>query len=432
MGLIPAPKKPQEPKSDESGIALFMVIAAMTVLSVLVTEFTYVAQVNSRMAFDSLDQIKAHYLAKSGLKLSLLRLKAYSQVSALLTAGGAGAPAIPKSVLEKIWSFPFFYPFPTNLPGMTSGDKDAINAFQKESGLEGNYSAAIESESSKYNLNSILISYAAPVPSATPKPSGSPTPGPSVLPFDPAGAEAGLTSHFQEIWDHKLVTDPDYAQEHRDFHIEDLMDNIFAWADVTYQQKSSAGRQIIPIKKAPFYSVTELHMIYPMDDGLYELFTPGLTAATTPGINVNTMKELVLRAIVPFITDDEVTAFYKFRDSEDEDNNFKAADDFFKYLQGAVAGFHNSADEITKFRTNLSSHGVQFVTIESAFKITVQAQVNQASRLIEAWVTLGGQTPGKPNPSPSGVPPGGGGAISTTAAPPPPDPGLKITFMRLL
>lgn len=174
--------------SDQSGIALFMVIAAMTVLSVLVTEFTYVSQVNQRMAYDGLDQLKAHYLAKSGLKISLLRLKAYQQVKQFIGGGaGAGAAAagaaaamVPKSLLDKIWSFPFMYPIPTNIPGISAIQKEQIEEFQKNSSLEGSFSALIESESGKYNLNLLLPGFKpepGPSPSPSPSPAAPPTPG---------------------------------------------------------------------------------------------------------------------------------------------------------------------------------------------------------------------------------------------------------------
>src|SRR5690349_12617867 len=106
---------------SESGIALFMVMAAISVLAILVTEFAYIAQISQSIAYGGLDQLKAHYLAKSGFKISLLRLKAYSQVKGLIkntTGGAGGVPGVPKSLLEKIWNFPFTYPFPTNIPGM--------------------------------------------------------------------------------------------------------------------------------------------------------------------------------------------------------------------------------------------------------------------------------------------------------------------------
>jgi hypothetical protein len=62
---------------NNRGIAIFMVIASVAALAMLVSEFVYIAQISQSIAFSGLDQTKAHYLAKSGLKLSLLRLKAY-------------------------------------------------------------------------------------------------------------------------------------------------------------------------------------------------------------------------------------------------------------------------------------------------------------------------------------------------------------------
>jgi hypothetical protein len=428
----PAPS----PGGNQSGIALFMVISAITILSLLVTEFTYITQVNSRMAFDSLDQIKAHYLAKSGLKISLLRLKAYQQVQAFVgkKANGAGG-AVPKAIVEKIWNFPFFYPFPTNIPGITMTQKDAIEKFQKESGLEGRFSASIESESSKFNLNSFLPSFASlelPEPAASPSPKVSPTPRPS---FKPEVAQKSLTDYIGKILDDKFREDPDFASEYRDFRLEEFMDGVFAWGDHTYEQKSSGGRQVIPFKKAPFYSVTELHMIYPMDDALYELLSPNLTASTTTGININTMKEPTLRALVPDLSDEEVKEFFEFRDDPLEDHSFKSEDEFFKYLESKVGSFRGDAKEVARFKQTLTDRGIRLVTEENVFKITVQAQVNQASRLIEAWVTLDPASDsakkGANDPTVSGQPPLGNfgplGSASET-----PSSGLRITFMRLL
>ncbi|MGK5090220.1 hypothetical protein WDW86_21945, partial [Bdellovibrionota bacterium FG-2] len=135
------------PTKDSSGIALFMVMGAISLLSMLVTEFTYVAQISQKMAFDSLDQVKVHYIAKSGFKLSLLRLRAYQQVKGYLgkmDKAAAGAAGVPKGLIDKIWSFPFIYPIPTNLPGLLPKEKEEIEKFQKESDLNGRYSALIE------------------------------------------------------------------------------------------------------------------------------------------------------------------------------------------------------------------------------------------------------------------------------------------------
>jgi len=428
-------------QQKQGGVALFMVVAAISLLAVLVTEFTYVAQVNSRMAFDSVDQVKAHALAKSGLKLSLLRLKAYSTLKGL--GGGAESALsgmIPKGILEKVWSFPFFYPIPTEIPGLTPAEKDQIKEFTKSSGFEGSYSALIESESSKYNLNSLLAPFAAapepaaspsPTPTSTPGPTGSPSPVPS---FSPEAVQKSLADYLTQVLTNKIQTDEEFASEYRDFKLDELVDNIIQWVEPTYQRRSAAPQNFKP-KGGPFFSLSELRMIQPMDDELYEVFAPHLTVSSTPGINVNTIKDLTLKAILPFMTDEEVKEFFKFRDAVEADNTFKTPEDFFKFIQGNVAALRNSEAELQKFKGTLKERNIRIVTDESTFKVTVRAKVNQATRQIEAWVRL---KQAKPSTAP-GAPEGANNqanqnhqATPQDSEPTQPDSGLSITSMRFL
>jgi type II secretory pathway component PulK len=427
------PKKDLPIGRDSSGIALFMVIASISVLAILVTEFTYIAQVSQMIAFGGLDQAKAHYLAKSGLKISLLRLKAYQQVKTLVGSmgGAAGASVVPKSLIQKIWNFPFFYPIPTNIPGMTGFEKEAIEKFQKESSLEGKFSALIESESSKYNLNSILSNYAAsPTPGGSPPLTGassSPNQPLASASFNPDVARESLGTFLNQIWLRKLELDPDFASSYRDLRMEDLLTGIVSWADRTYDRRVSSNLERFPPKKEPFYSLTELHMVPLIDDELYKLFAPSLTVSTTDGVNINTMQEMTLRALVPNMTKEEAAEFFKFRDSEESDNQFKSADDFYGYLTKFVNAYRGNQQAVDQLKTDLASRNIFLITDETEFKITVQAQVNTATRKIEAWVTLG---TGSPNPTSSSTPPppAQGGVITT---PPPADSGLKITYMRI-
>jgi len=436
MDFTPAPKQPIG--RDSSGIALFMVIAAVSVLAILVTEFTYIAQISQMIAFGGLDQTQAHYLAKSGLKLSLLRLKAFKQSKAIIASLGAGANAIPKSVIDKIWSFPFFYPFPTDIPGLGTTEKDAIAKFQKESSLEGKYSAIIESESSKYNLNMILPNFApspVPGPSASPTPNppngsnGTPagTPNPVPTGFNADEARKSLSDFLSALLNHKILDDPDLADVYRDVRVDELTDTIVSWADRKYERRTSSSHDPVPMKRAPFYSLTELHMLPNIDDDLYNLFTPNLTAGLTQGINVNTIQKPTLKALLPMMTDDEITEFYKYRDSEDVDNQFQDSDKFFDYISKTVAAFKSNSNLLTELKESFAKRNIIITVEETFFKITVKADVNQASRTIQAWVTLGSGS--GPTPQASGTPPVTSQPGQPNAVP---DPGLKINFMRIL
>lgn len=441
MDWLPAPKNPPEPR--QSGIALFMVIGAISVLSILGIELAYVAQVNQKLAYDGMDQLKAHYLAKTGLKLSLLRLKAYLNVKkfvdATLKASGGGAAAksmVPQGLLDKVWDVPFIYPLPGGLPGMTPADKERIDAFTKASALEGKFSATITSESSRFNLNSILRGYAAPEPS--PSASASPNPDPSASPsatptFNPDVARNTLKAFLGQLLAARMEEDQNFADSYRDPHmLDDLMDKIVAWADPSYESKTQTRE--INFKKGPFYSVSELHMIPGMDDDLYDLFAPHLTVARTPGINVNSITESMLKGLFPLGTKEEIEQFFKDRDSEETDGKFKSEDDFYKYIQGKFQAY-SQGNAFEMLKKQFTDGKVRFITEEDEFKITVRAQMNQSSRTIEAWVTLGAKSPKTgPNAGPSGVP-GPAAVVNLSgdgAAPPPPDPGVKIHFMRVL
>lgn len=431
-----------------------MVIAAISVLSILVTEFTYVAQINQKIAFDGLDQVQAHYLAKSGLKLSLLRLKAFSNIKNFIKGAGV-EKMVPKAMVDKVWSFPFFYPIPTDLPGLAPSDKEKIEKFQKSSGLAGKFSSSIESESGRYNLNLLLASFLPPEPTATPSPTQSasaanangngPQPGASPTPtpsrsFGPQQARDSLAEYLQTLFNTKAEADPDFAADYRDTHmIDDLVDNIAGWADFGYERKSTSGD--IPMKRAPFYALSELHMIPGMDDQLYELFAPNLTVSRTPGINVNTLTEATLRALLPQpLVKEEVDDFFKFRDSQEEDNTFKSEDDFMKYLKEHFSNFARNSQSFDDFKNNLPKRHIYFVTDEQEFKITVRSQVNQSAQLVEAWVTLnpdGAADKLAPPPGLGVVPkatptPAAPAATSSGDGAEPADPGLRIHFMRFL
>ncbi|MGE0614561.1 MAG: general secretion pathway protein GspK [Bacteriovoracia bacterium] len=440
-------KRLNRPVAKPEGMALFMVLSAVAILSLLVTEFTYVSQVNRKMAYDSVDQLQAFYTAKSALKISLLRLKAYQNVKNYIASAGASVP-VPKNVIELIWTFPLIFPIPTSVPGLSDFDKERIQKFQDDSNIKGSYTASIESESSRYNLNMLLQTFipADPSPSPSPTPTQNPdgttsTPTPTPTPtstdankkeFDPAAARKNLFDFLSNILRAKIDADEDFAREYRDFNLAEMLEGVYAWADRSYQAPNRVQEAEIPPKRMPFFSVSELHMIPGFDDKLFDLFSPALTASTTPGINVNTMKAVTLRALVPGITDEEVKDFFTYRDSQEEDHLFKTVDDFLTYLQKNVAIFRNDADETKEFKQELEKKGIRLVTDETEFKITVQATVEQASRSIEAWVALStpkstgtGSNPA-PTPTPSQVP----GAPAGT--PPKPDPGLKVLFMRFL
>ncbi|HEY0882759.1 MAG TPA: pilus assembly PilX N-terminal domain-containing protein, partial [Archangium sp.] len=86
----------------ERGVAMLLVLVGIAVLSLVANEVRYNSVVELRLATNQRDEVRAHYLAKSGIALSRLMLRFQRQMDAiqipnlgglasmLSGAGGAG------------------------------------------------------------------------------------------------------------------------------------------------------------------------------------------------------------------------------------------------------------------------------------------------------------------------------------------------------
>jgi len=411
--------------NDKKGIALFMVMSTVSVLALLATEFIYVAQINQKMAYESVDQVRAHYLAKSALKVSLLRLKIYQQIRDNDFIKKSGLP------VDEIWKFPFVYPIPS-LPGMTRSQRDEIEKFKNNSNLEGSFTALIDSESSKFNLNLLLAHYKpefkkpddknpnpnqnpspnpnTPQPPSASTPPGSPNPNDPNNPnnpndkkneFDPEEARKYFSEFLASIFNQKKEEDVDFLDKYNNFELQPLIENIFAWIDYSYESQFFSNDKEITPKKAPLFDLSELHLIPLMEDELYNLFMPYLTTGVGRDINVNTINENLLRAIFPVFTEEQAKKLIEERENPLLRGRFKSEDDFYKVIQ-PLLGWDDKTleDEKGKFQIR----NIRFITEESTFKVTISSTSNLATQNIEAIVSFVDTK--KQNTPPSGQSPG--------------------------
>lgn len=405
---MPSPKLTKILK-NKRGIALFIVLSSLATLMIFVGEITYTSQVNQKLAYDRLDQIKAHALAKSGLRIALLRIRAYLElkktVKNLAGSNAAAAAAannmVPKSIMEKIWAEPITIPFSGDVSSLPIGVRDALLKFRKDSGMEGKLYIKIDSQSSKFNLNTLLPSVAyTGTPTPTPGRGATPTPTPSGTPveYSAQSSKEKLLEQIKLTLQRKFDQDEDFRDRYRNLIPEDLVEEILGWANIKFQTLR-AERSEVPFKLAPYYDISELHFLPSMDDDLYNLLEPQFTASQSSGINVNTIQQGALSAIVPEMTEEELKAFFEFRDAPPPlDNSFKAPADFFKYLEDKVQAFRGNASKVKDLQDNLIQRGIQIMVDEEHFKVRIEATVQQTRRTLEAWVSVVPE-PKKPNPT---------------------------------
>jgi type II secretory pathway component PulK len=443
---------------DRRGVALFIVLTSMATLSIFVSEVTYTAQINQKLAYDRLDQLKSLALAKSGLRLALLRIRAYSEIQkAIGQFGGSDVTnsVIPKAMIDKIWAEPVTIPFSGDLGGLPTEMKDALTKFRKNSGMEGKLYISIQAQSSKVNLNSTLSAFAALAPekskSKNPNTGGAGAQGQQegqqqgqgqgagsgeaeATVFDPNQARQALGQQIQESLQRKFEEDEKFRDEYRNFRVEELVEEILGWSDLSYD---SPREQIstVPFKRAPFYHMTELNYLPSMDDKIFELLSTQFSAGVASTINVNTIRLDVLRALIPQMTKEEAEKFFEFRDgrgANGEDNKFKSSDDFYRYIQEKVKFFAGSQTRATDLKKAFTQRGIQLVTEEVNFLVRIEATVQQTKRTLEAMVSLldskqkdsssNGGMPGVQSPNPPVNP----AAVATDRS------NIKITQLRFL
>jgi general secretion pathway protein K len=103
---------------DESGIALLIVLLAITLLTIVVIEFTDAAQVETHQALSARNALQASYLARSGVNVG----EALLILDAQLAAMGAAPHA---DTLDDYWAKPY--------PPLPIGDGTAVIRVRDES-----------------------------------------------------------------------------------------------------------------------------------------------------------------------------------------------------------------------------------------------------------------------------------------------------------
>ncbi|MBI4228701.1 MAG: general secretion pathway protein GspK [Deltaproteobacteria bacterium] len=124
-------KKNLKGSKSDSGVVLIIVLIATAILTTLVVDLIYFTQIDSEISANTRDDIKARYIAKSGINVVAGTMKEtpledLKQITSLLSSQGGGS--------DEIWAI--------RVPVLAVGD--------------GSVSLAVFDERSKINLNALV------------------------------------------------------------------------------------------------------------------------------------------------------------------------------------------------------------------------------------------------------------------------------------
>ncbi|PWU17231.1 MAG: general secretion pathway protein GspK [Bdellovibrio sp.] len=322
--LLSKPLSPEEfwttrRAKDQKGIALLLAIFSLSLLLYLAMEVQYDTQVEYSINSQSVNRLKAYYAARSGVELSLLRIKIFQQMKGQLGQQLGNNAAI----LNLIWNFPFAWP-PVLPPGVDTTNKDLIDTAIKAAKMDASYQTTITDEGTKIDINDL---------------------------DSPSKALRTSTKKLiMQIFENEVQNNTDFNKKHRDFKAEDLVDQITDWIDANKEsQKGGSESQFYGDYVNPggdalnyppnrqFRTVEELRLIPAMNDEIFRLLEPRITVYGAKAINPNTASADVIQSIDVSITNEIVTEVLKRRQDIVNGGSFHDAGEFWSFINGKGA-----------------------------------------------------------------------------------------------
>lgn len=259
-------KTPLKLPLNNKGIAIPMVLSCVMLVAILVTEFA----VNERMTYDlamtDYETLRAEYLAKSALNISLLRLKVSKSIKETIKTLG-----LPNSdeISNMIISIPLIYPIPASLLG---GEDSGVE------NTEGTLDATMSAISGR-NLNTILNENIGALVSEKNK---------SKKPADPNDSINLYSQNLKEFkelitqaFEDKKKNDELFMKKYRNYRLDETLNNIIDWVDkdkdslnggaeATYYQKL---KEPYEVKNDRFDTLSELHLVRGVNDDIFDIIT---------------------------------------------------------------------------------------------------------------------------------------------------------------
>lgn len=349
------------PVRNRKGVAIIMAIAAILLITTFATELVYESNVEYIVNSQNLNRLKSYYAAKSGVKLSLLRIKLYQTAQSQFGQQLGDSP-----MLDEIWRFPFAWPLPAP-DELNAVDKDAFAKATKESSMDASYMVTIEDEGSKIDINDLA---------------------------SPSKALREATAQqLLNVFEQKKLDDEEFNREYANFRFNELVISIRDWmSDINSSEKggdkrssysemnSLAGGQDYYPPNRGFRTLAELHMVPGMTDVFYRILEPRITIYGMKGINPNLASREVLKSLDPGMTDEVVDEIIKRRGDQNLGGPFKCdqnggSEDFWGFAQQRGARLMGNTQSIP-------------LTCEKAinFKIRSTGQFATAAREITAVV----------------------------------------------
>ena len=358
----------------------------MMIISILILEFQFAVSVERKLAYNELNQIQAYYLAKSGARLGLLRLALYGKIKRSPQLKSISKSLPLDSYLDLIWNLPLpaFPPDATKIVELDTKERnEAAKVLEQTRIKDGKYSYVITSESSKFNLNHLVVT-------ASPRPDRI-----NLRDSNPQGLYHYVAVSILNFLEKLLKDSPDPYKEYGNMRPEEVVLDIMDWVnsggerfgggdkDAYYEKQSPPYRA----KRGRFFTVDELRLVRGIDEKLFGKLKPVVTVYSYDGrININNANDDVIRSLYPDFTDDDIKRLREERDRLG--GSWPTEKDFVNFIVGTLGrnGFKSLYDKEENYPFTVSSQSflIESLGMIQKSKTQIQKVIRVAAALTSA------------------------------------------------
>lgn len=376
-------------KKNQEGVALFIVISALVLLSTIMINFTYESKINKLRAYSFVDSAQAKLSAEAGLRTALARLRIYKEIYNQVQKNSTLKTYATPELLGQIWNLPFIYPIPQS-DNMTISQKELANDFSEESILQGEFEVYTESISTKLNLNMLRITFSdQEKKNSLDTEQDEPSDSDNKLNF-----EAQLVDLIKNAMEKKKESDPDFYDRYSNIEPELLVGLIRYYisdpntCDSPYCTQAESEFQKIELKPkgAPMVSMEELHLLPLWNSDLIGLISNEVSVHPILMINLDTLTASMLKLLFPSLTQEDIDGYFEWKNNPDDPIIIYGPEDLKTYFITENALLEES--EFDKRFEDMKSIGIQFGPDPNLFKITSVGKFRKSTITIEAIVVL--------------------------------------------
>lgn len=370
-------------KTGNKGVALLTVLVSVFIISLLTIEFQYSVAIERKLSYSDLNQLQAHYLAKSGVKFALLRLVLFSRANKDKSLDSV------KTFLPAIWNLPIpaFPPAKSKIKQLFKADQDAAEKAIEETKISiGQFTETISSESAKINLNSLFIPEEQRVGDF------------NNISFTNNSPPKGLYEHVARLLFNTVSQifkgSENPVEDFGNIRPEEVILDIMDWVnpntvtfgsgnkDSFYEQQKPSYKS----KKGRFFSIEELKLVKSIGDNLYKKLKPFVTVFSYDGkIDLNGASKDVLRAIYPDFTDDDLN---KIQEEKNKIGTWATPKSFVTFVVGTLnrTGFQSLYPDETQYPFTVKSYSfiIEGIGTIPKSKYVIQKKIKVAVALTTA------------------------------------------------